>query len=340
MKTEHKSLRIGAAVILFAVILRLTGSGLLSDLTRMITHPTVSAMMLYAGTGQVLSQTSSAPQTMTLPEEIPVPTESVQEPEPTEAEEPVQAVFSVQDTALISLTNYPGYELDLQSMLTEPLAWNLKGENPTVLIVHSHTCESYENTEGYTATGSYRTTDDRYNMISIGNYLTQCLEEMGISVLHDTTVHDYPSYNASYTLSRQTVQEYLEAYPSIQLVLDIHRDAYEDKNGNQIRNTVDINGTTASKLMLVAGTNAYGEGHTDWRENLSMAVKLQATLERMYPGLCRPLAVRSSAFNQDLSPGALLVEVGTAGDTRQDALHAAKFLAEGIAALAYGTACA
>ena len=89
--------------------------------------------------------------------------------------------------------------------------------------------------------------------------------------------------------------------------------------------------------MLVAGTDGYGEGHTNWQENLSVAVKLQAVLEKQYPGLCRDLSIRSSAFNQDLSSGALLIEVGTAGDTRQQALAAVTFLADGIARLAYGT---
>lgn len=339
MKPEQKSLRIGAAVILFAVLLRFFTSGLMTDLTALFTDPKVSSLLLYAGTGRVFSLPSDTPVAPTEPPEA-APTEpepEVTEPEP---EAPVQAVFSADDAALVTLTNYPGYDFDMQALMTAPLDWDLTSKEPAVLIIHSHTCESYENTEGYTETSSYRTTDDRYNMVSIGSYLAQCLQAKGVSVLHDTTVHDYPSYNASYTLSRQTVQKYLEQYPSIRLVLDIHRDAYEDKSGNQIRNTVTVNGQSASRLMLVAGTNAYGEGHTQWQENLSVALKLQTVLERLYPGLCRPLALRSSAFNQDLSPGALLIEVGTAGDTRQDALNAAKLLADGIAALAYGSTAA
>lgn len=337
MKPEQKSLRIGAAAILFAVLLRFFGSGLISDLTALFANPKFSALMLYAGTGRVFPVASDTAGSVTEPEAPPSSQPTPTEQEITEPPEPVQAVFSQDDALLVSLTNHPGYSFDTEALLTAPLTWDLTGSAPTVLIVHSHTCESYENTEGYQETGSYRTTDQRFNMVSIGAYLAQCLQEKGISVLHDTTVHDYPSYNASYSLSRETVQEYLEKYPSIRLVLDIHRDAYEDSSGNQIRNTVTVNGTTASKLMVVAGTNAYGEGHTNWQENLSVALKLQTVLERLYPGLCRPLALRSSAFNQDLSPGALLIEVGTAGDTRQDALNAAAFLADGIAALAYGS---
>lgn len=336
MKPEQKSLRIGAAVIIFAVLLRLFSGGLLSKLSQIITDPRFSAAMLYAGTGKVFSMqpVSHTPETES-EETEPEPTELTEgksEPEPM-----VQAVFSADDTALVSMTNYPGYSFDMQALLTTPISWNLTSEAPTVLILHSHASESYENTEGYTPSGSYRTTDNRYNMVSVGAYLAQCLQQQGISVLHDTTIHDYPSYNAAYSLSRQTAAKYLEKYPSIRLVLDIHRDAYADKSGNQISNTVTIDGQSVSRLMLVAGTNAYGEEHSQWQKNLSFALKLQTTMERLYPGLCRPLALRSSAFNQDLSPGALLIEIGTAGDSREQALGAAKLLADGIAALAYGS---
>ncbi len=341
MKPEQKSLRIGMTVILFSVILRCFSGGLFSEFISRFSGQKLSAMLLFAGTGQVFTQPEIKDPSPTQPPAVletePPPTPQPTQP-PVETEPPVQAVFSPTDSALIHLTNYPGYDFDLTGLITKPLEWNLKGEEPTVLILHSHTCESYENTEGYRESGSYRTTDGRFNMVSIGAHLAQILTKKGISVIHDTTVHDAPSYNAAYTLSRKTAQGYLEKYPSIRLVLDLHRDAYEDGNGNQVRNTVTLDGVTTSRLMLVAGTNAYGEGHTGWQENLSVGLKLQTVLERLYPGLCRPLALRSSAFNQDLSPGALLVEVGTAGDTRQDALNAAAFLAEGIAALAYGSA--
>ena len=323
MKTEQKTLRICAAVILFACALRFLGSGLMQDLTQLFIDPEVSAILLYAGTGRVYNAPSA---------EAP-PEQETSAP----AEEAAVQVFSQEDAALVSVTNYSGGSIDIPAMLQTPLDWDLTLDEPTVLILHSHTCESYENTENYTPSGSYRTREEAYNMISIGTYLTERLTEKGISVLHDTTVHDYPSYNDAYTLSRATAQSYLAQYPSIQLVLDIHRDAYEDGNGNQLSSTVTIDGVTSAKLMLVAGTDGYGEGHTNWRENLSMAVKLQAVLEKSYPGLCRPLAIRSSAFNQDLSPGALLIEVGTAGDTRQAALAAAGFLADGIAQLAHGS---
>ena len=331
MKLEQKSLRIGAAVIFAAVMLRFLGGGLSINASQLQIQPNLASFLIYMGTGRVYSQRA--------PEETPNQTPQAQptEPEPTQPLY-VQQVFSAEDAALVSVTNHPGYEIDVPAMLETPLTWNLTEDSPTVLIIHSHTSESYENTEGYAASDPYRTMDEQYNMVSIGKHLAECLQQKGISVLHDTTIHDYPSYNDAYPQSRKTVQAYLQEYPTIQLVLDIHRDAYEDEKGSQASNTVTINGKSSSKLMLVVGTNAYGQGHTNWKENFSMAVKLQTVLQKLYPGLCRNLTVRSSAFNQDLSSGALLIEIGTAGDTRQDALYAAELLAEGIAELSYGSA--
>lgn len=329
MKPEQKSLRIGAAVIAFAVIMRFFGSGMAEDLTKLMIRWNFPAVMLYLGTGRVYHQYEAPP--VDAP-----PAEQTESPQVTEPE-PVQAVFGEEDALLVSLTNYPGYTLDVDTLLQQPLCWDLTIAEPTVLIYHSHTCESYENTENYIASDPYRTQDNRYNMVSVGAHLASRLEENGITVIHDTTVYDYPSYNDAYILSRKTVEEYLAEYPSICLVLDIHRDAYEDGSGNQARNTVNVNGVSSSRLMVLTGSNASGQGHTQWQENLSKAVKLQAVLERMYPGLCRPVTIRSTAFNQDMSPGALLIEVGTAGDTRQDALNAAGFLADGIVALAHGS---
>lgn len=333
MKLEQKSLRIGAAVILIAVMLRFLGP--FTDVSAFHIHPDLASFLLYIGTGRIYSTDEPEPSSLETPKVPPTEPEATQ-PEPTQPLY-VQQVFSADDAELVSVTNHPGYDIDVAAMLETPLVWDLTEKSPTVLIIHSHTCESYENTEGYTPSDPYRTMDERYNMVSIGKHLADCLQQKGISVLHDTTIHDYPSYNDAYPQSRKTVQQYLQEYPTIQLVLDIHRDAYEDKSGNQARNTVSINGKASSRLMLVAGTNAYGQGHPNWEENLSMAVKLQTVLQRLYPGLCRNLTMRSSAFNQDLSPGSLLIEVGTAGDTRQDALYAAELLADGIAELAYGS---
>ena len=191
--------------------------------------------------------------------------------------------------------------------------------------------ESYEKTENYTESSAYRTLDENYNVISVGDHLAEILSRQGIAVLQDKTLHDYPSYNGSYSNSRKTLATYLQEYPSIQLVLDIHRDAMADSAGNQIGYTISTEKGTAAKVMLVVGCNNPG-----WQENAALAVKLQAQLEKLCPGICRPMSLRKSRFNQDLSPGAILIEMGAAGNTRQEALLAAEYVAEAILALAGG----
>lgn len=332
MKLENKSLRVGAVVIVFAILLRLFSGGVLGRMAQIITSPAVASFLLYLETGKVVR----------LPEEIPQETtqqsEPEQQPENVPPEPPAQAVFSAGDAGLVQVNNLCGYTTDVQALLTSPLVWNLSGDAPTVLILHSHGSESYTKTEDYTESSDYRTLDERYNMISIGALIAECLEQQGISVIHDKTLHDYPSYSGSYDHARTTIEAYLEQYPTIALVLDIHRDAMENSAGEQIGSTVEIAGQSAAQLMLVVGSDAGGLNHPGWQNNMALAVKLHAQLEKTAPGICRPISFRSQRFNQDLSAGAVLVEVGAAGNTRQEALAAAQILAQGIGALAGGTA--
>jgi stage II sporulation protein P len=170
----------------------------------------------------------------------------------------------------------------------------------------------------------------------VGRRLTQRLEKAGIRVIHDTTLHDYPSYTGSYNNSRKAVQEYLEQYPSIKLVLDLHRDAALEANGKQMVTKANVNGETSAQLMLVVGTNASGLHHPNWQENMALAAKLHVVLEKTHEGITRPICFRAERFNQDLHPGMLLIEVGSAGNTQPQALLATDCLAEAIIALAHG----
>ena len=205
-----------------------------------------------------------------------------------------------------------------------------------MLILHTHGTESYEKTEDYTESSAFRTRDGDYNVVSVGEALAQALEAGGIKVVHDKTLYDYPSYNSSYSNARKGIKKALEENPSISMVLDLHRDAVE-KNGEQMRFVVDREDGTVARMMLVVGTDAGGLKHPDWPENMSLAVKLHARLEQLCPGICRPISFRKQRFNQDLSPGALIVEVGSTGTTRQEALAAAELLAEAVLDLAKGT---
>ena len=263
--------------------------------------------------------------------------------EPTAAEtaaatEPAAAVpvFSAADADGVELygTNITA---DPGDLLEKPLQWDLTGDGPTVLIYHSHATESYTPSPGedYAESSAFRTLSEDYNMVSIGSRVAELLEAGGVGVIHDRQLHDYPSYNTSYNSSRESIQEYLEQYPTIRLMLDLHRDASGDNN-NQMTTSATVNGEKSAQLMLVVATGTSARPVPGWQDNLALGLKLHVQLERLAPGICRYVNLRSSRFNQDLSPGALLVEVGAAGNTHPEALTAAEVLAEAILELSKG----
>lgn len=328
---EEKRIRWAAVAVVFALILRLFSGGAWGRFVDALTTPEAVAWIFYLETGRKITALH-VPQSVT--GDRPQGGQTTNAP----AQEKVQAVFAPEDAKTVQVHSYCGYSVDTQAMLEKPLSWDLTREGPAVLILHSHGTESYTKTENYTESSPYRTLDPNYSVVSVGSEIAATLEKGGIGVIHDTTPHDYPSYNDAYTHARESIRQYLTQYPSIRLVLDIHRDSSADSSGKQYGATVAAGDGEAARLMLVMGSDAGGQSHPNWQENLSLAVKLHALLERETPGICRDIILRSSRYNQDLSPGALLVEVGAAGNTRQEALLAGRLLAEGILALAYGTA--
>ncbi len=325
--THDRVLRTGAAAIALAVVLKIFTSVPLP--TKLFNAQSVSRWVIYLETGRILAETVPATQATE-------PTPTVIEKEP--PEEPRRLSFSPSDGDLVNIRSSWDCALTPRELVMEPLDWDLTGDEPTVLIYHTHAMESYtpQTGEDYTEEVPFRTADLDYNMVSIGTRLAELLENAGISVLHDTTLHDAASYNGSYASSRETVEKYLAQYPSIRLVLDIHRDAAEDGSGHQVAATAETAQGDTARLMLVLGSEAGGLYNPNWQENYALAVKLQAVLEQESPGLCRELHLTDQRYNQDLSPGALLIEVGAAGNSHDEALRAMTPLAEAIAALAKG----
>lgn len=328
MDPYQRSRRFGAAVIACVLVYRLFTSGLPEKVVSWLTKPNITQFLIYLETGRNVRFSASrevfwdfAPESA-----APLPRETMEKP-----------VFSPDDAVLTELYYACDLRPDPESLLTAPLHWDLADGEPAVLILHTHTTESYTQLdENYVETSDYRTLDENYNMLSIGQCVADILTEHGISVVHDRQLHDYPSYNGSYTDARNSIRQYLSEYPTIRLVLDLHRDAADTADG-QLRTVASINGQTSAQLMLVMGTNGAGQAHDNWQDNLSVALKLQAQLERQSPGITRPTILRAQRFNQDLSPGALLVEVGAAGNTHPEALRAAEELAKAIVVLSKGT---
>ena len=324
MEQQQRSLRFGAAMILCALLFRLFTSGVPERIVSWLTEPNTAAFVTYLETGRNVR--FSASNAVFSPQFVESPPPAI--PEPTEA-----ALPSFSDAEIIDMYNSCKKNPDVEALLQQPLTWDLRGDEPTVLILHTHSTESYtKNGEDYEETSSWRTLDEDYNMLSIGYRVGEILADNGITAIQDRELHDYPSYNGSYVDARGSIAAYLEEYPTIQLVLDLHRDAIEGSNGRQLATTATINGQRVAQMMLVMGTN-----YDSWEENLALGLKLQAQLETQAPGIMRSVNLRAQRFNQDLCPGALLVEMGAAGNTHAEAMLAAEELAAAIVALARGT---
>jgi stage II sporulation protein P len=326
MDMEGKILRLGAAVIIAATLFRLLG-GMLEPENRQ----QLFARLLLWQTGYRLEAVQTAAP--------PIPPASPQEttPLPVISQQPLLPLqLTKGDLDRVQVQNGTPYSLNMEQLLEKPLQWNLQGDSPTVLILHTHATESYTQTEVYEESAAYRTLDDRFNMISLGKELARSLEAEGIMTIHDKTSYDYPSYSGAYNRAREAVKTHLEENPSICLILDLHRDALEGEDGKQLGYTQQTPEGTAAKMMIVCGSDAGGLSYPNWQENLSLGLRFQGVLERNCPGLCRPLSFRTGRYNQDLMGNMLLVEVGAAGNTRQEALLAVRELARAIADMSRG----
>ncbi len=322
MRQQNRALRVGLTAILCALTLRLWAAGVPEKVISWLLEPDTLSFLIYLETGRDVRFSPSleafSPNFM----ESPPPAIEIP-PEPQ-----IPAFSDPQEVTLYYAVNK---EPDIEALLAQPLTWELRGEEPTVLIVHTHSTESYtKKGEAYQETSRWRTLDEDYNMLAIGALVADILAENGITAIQHRELNDYPSYNGSYTRARKIMASYLEEYPTIQLVLDLHRDASEGEHG-QMRTLAQVDGQTSAQLMLVLGTN-----HDGYEENLSLALKLHAQLERTNSGIMRPLQLRAQRFNQDLCPGALIVEVGAAGNSHPEARLAATALAEAIVSLANG----
>lgn len=250
---------------------------------------------------------------------------------------PIKSIDSSQQKAIgtekILIKNETEYSVSATELLNEEIGLDMSRQGPKILIIHTHGSESYtpEEKEFYTEGTGDRNTDTEFNVVKVGDEMTKVFEKAGIEVIHDRTMHDIPSYNGSYQSSLGSIESYTAKYPSIQVVLDIHRDAivYGDKTKAKV--VTKIGGKSTAQLMFVVGTNAGGLTHDNWRENLKLAVKLQSAINKKYPSLMRGINLRRERFNGHTTKGSLIIEVGTSGNTLSEAVRGASLAAEVIA---------
>lgn len=214
---------------------------------------------------------------------------------------------------------------------------SLSFSSPLVLILHAHT------TEGYSPSGALswdrngelaRTENTSEGVAAVGAVLSDALNELGIPTLHAKDFHDVDengigSYNGSYDRMRDTVERYLAKYPSIKYVIDLHRDAVLDENGNVIRAVTNANGTATAQTMAVVGS---GDGY-DWQSNLALALAFTEEMNKDGASLCRPPVLKGSSYGQELSTYSILLEIGTAANSQAEAENAARLTASVLARL-------
>lgn len=230
-----------------------------------------------------------------------------------------------------NLTDISNGRLLEESKLLPEFKIELSGE-PEVLIMHTHTTESFEPyvRDCFDPSFNYRTTDEKYNVIAVGEKICEGLEASGIGYIHDKTIHDYPSYNGSYERSAETVKKILEDNPSIKVVLDIHRDAIGTSE-SIMQPVVEIDGKEAAQIMIISGCDDGTMNMPDYMKNFRLASLLQQQLVTDYNGLARPVLFDYRKYNQDLTTGSLLIEMGSHGNTIEQVEYAGELLGRSLA---------
>lgn len=243
--------------------------------------------------------------------------------------------FTAEDAALVPITNRSGAEIDTAALLTQPIAFDCTADGPLVLIVHTHATEAFTCADGddYVSDEPYHTDDTTCNVVRLGTELAELLNEAGIETLHDETLYDAFGYYDAYERAAEGIADYLAQYPSIRMVIDVHRDAVTDEAGNELPLTADCDGESVARLLLVMGSDTPELPHPNWRENLAFAVQLQALSEKDAPGVFRALSLRADRYNEHLTAHSILLEVGSAGNTLQQALRAIRLFAQELTTL-------
>lgn len=221
-------------------------------------------------------------------------------------------------------------------------AWERRAptDEPLVLILHTHTSEGYLPDGTAYLTGSVGdatyTDDPTQSVLAVGETLCRVLNENGIGAIHCCDRHDDPTIGGAYERSAETVKRYLKEYPSIEYVIDLHRDAIVDADGALVRAVTEENGESVAQIMAVVGTDANGTEFDHWEENLTLALALREALNASGTEICRPVSLRNASFYQELAPHALLLEIGSSGCSPEEAERAAQRVGDALVDLIYG----
>lgn len=249
---------------------------------------------------------------------------------------PIKSIDAAQkpsESAPVAIGNETSYGINIEEMLSGAPDIDMSVSGAKILITHTHATESYAPTgaEVYDITASDRTEDKNKNVVAVGRKMKEVFERNGIQTLHDEILHDVPSFNGSYAHSLSSVEEYIKNNPSIQIVFDIHRDSIVYDDNTKAKTITKINGKNAAQLMFVVGTDANGLYNPDWRSNMQAALHFQKSIADKHPKLMRHINLRRERFNGHTSGASMIIEVGTSGNSLDEAMYSIELAAECIA---------
>ena len=277
-------------------------------------------------------QSGGVPAQTTAPTAAPAPEQSDIPPENQAPIKTINACPSKDGSARVVLGNETSYSVNIEEMLAAPPSIDMSKSGPKVLVIHTHATEAYapENSTIYDITASDRSLDTEKNVVKAGNAICDVLNSKGIETLHDTDLHDHPSFNGSYAHSLAAIDQYLEKYPSIQVVFDIHRDSIVYDDNTKAKVLTEINGKPAAQLMFVVGTDQKGLYNPNWRENIKNAIHFQDAINQKYPTLMRHINLRQERFNAHTTNGSMIIETGSSGNSLSEAVYGLTLAAECI----------
>lgn len=250
--------------------------------------------------------------------------------------------MSRESDGVLKLSNETKYTPDLAAMansMNTVEAFSSSGTvtgEPLVLIIHTHGTEAYSEEGSLSYNDTYnipRSNDKTKNVVAVGTIMSEVLNSAGIPTIHCEIMHDLESYRDSYSRAAETIKSYLEKYPSIKYVFDVHRDSILLADQSKVRPVTLVNSHSTAQIMLVVGTDYFGANHPNWMKNLTFAVRIQTALNANYKGFARSINLRGAAFNEQYTPGSLLLEVGSCGNTLKEAMRAGETLAQTLASI-------
>ena len=233
----------------------------------------------------------------------------------------------------VFIRNSTNFNINVQDFLTQPIPITLQNGKPQVLIIHTHGTEAFFPNElnPYEPSDGKRSHDYNVNIIRVGDELARVLSAHGFDVKHDRTIYDWPSFSGSYSRALKSIESYLERYPNIEIVIDIHRDSITTDVGTIYSAVFEYKNENYAQMMFVAGSNGGGLYFPHWRDTLVFTTHMQQAMIDRAPDSMRPILLRDGRFNLHAAPGSLLLEVGSSGNCLDEAIRSVRLFGDVMA---------